>query len=146
MSDVVVVKMLRENAEALVDTHPEGWKTPEAREQGQRRQEGARAEITEALERPTEDESMTTEETKAKLAERLKAITVSLQLESGSSPADMNATAKFIFDLRAAAEGVEDLEQLLALIEANPEDERIVELAQAAGERLSKANPEPRIV
>lgn len=93
-----------------------------------------------------EDGTLSTEATKASLAERLRAITVSLQMEPGGDAADANATAKFIFDLRAAAEGLDDLENLVALIAANPEDERIVELAEAAGERLTKANPEPRIV
>src|SRR5262245_59321381 len=101
---------------------------------------------------------MATEETKASLAERLRAITTSLSMEPGGDA----TTAKFIFDLRAAAGAVEDLEGLVGLVldglpEAQEEDRRaepmgteqqdavrwqIEELARLVRDRLSKANPE----
>lgn len=55
MSELVMVRMARQNAEALVDTHPPGWRGSGRAEEVRRRQEGARAEITEALERPPEN-------------------------------------------------------------------------------------------
>jgi hypothetical protein len=84
---------------------------------------------------------MTTEETKKSLAARLLAVAASMQIEPGGDV----MTAKFVFDLRAAAQAVGDLETLVALIEANPQDERILELARDAGERLEKVNPELRL-
>lgn len=88
---------------------------------------------------------LTTEQTKARLSERLRAITNSLATEGGG---DLS-TAKFIFDLRAAADLLDGLDGLLAKIlmdeiqeDGNPALGRVLFLAEELREKLTKANPE----
>lgn len=102
-----------------------------------------------------------TEETEAKLAERLRALAVSVSTEPGGD----STTAKFIFDMRAAAGALDDLEAFVQLVlvdmaaatnadlaadgpvgdEEGEVWKRIEALAEEVRARLAAANPEPKV-
>lgn len=135
--DLILIKVSRQNVEALIDMRPE----PVGRNRVERskRREAALAEIALALEAKPGTADLSTEETKASLAARLLALASALQ----TGPGGDITTAKMVFDLRAAAELLHDLDELVAAI-IGDEDADTYGLAYACRERLDQANPELR--